>query len=227
MFNRFISKGYLIYRYAQFYTGLTSFIIIIILPVDFLRYPRTVRHRIFLKMSSKINANFALLILLSILSQITSKEILNEIFNCTYYETVDLTGIQPFPNGSYEYAGVHIPVEYIGTYNYKVLFEGRNTSVPEYKRGCVCKFKPCIRYCCHRHRLDLEDDRKCIEEFEDFPVNITLTDESRKESTILKQFVLQLGIQIACNSTFHLWQYGNNDNWSLYEVSCVCALVLI
>lgn len=199
--------------------GLNSILIIIIGPVDFSRYPRTVRNRLLHKMRATIYGNFVLLIIFSAFSQIASIEALNEIFNCTYYETVDLTGIQPFPNGSYEYAGVLIPVEYMGTYNYKVLFEGRNTSVPEYKRGCVCKLKPCIRYCCHRYRLDLEDDRKCIEEFQDFPVNITLKDESRIESTILKQFVIQLGIQIECNSTFHLWQYGNNENWSLYDVS--------
>lgn len=155
---------------------------------------------------------------ISILTQTGSKE----IPDCAYFDTVDLTGSKSFPDGSYEYAGVHIPVDQIGTFNYKILFEGTSLTVPEHRRGCVCKFKPCIRYCCHRHRFDTADDRKCIDEFRDFAVNITLEDGNRRESMILDHFVIQLGIPIKCNDSFHLWPQEKDYNWQLYEVSCVC-----
>ncbi|KAM8717796.1 hypothetical protein ACLKA7_004492 [Drosophila subpalustris] len=49
-----------------------------------------------------------------------------EIPNCDYFDTVDLTGIEKLSNGSYNYEGVMIPPEQTGTYNYKILFEGTN-----------------------------------------------------------------------------------------------------
>lgn len=169
----------------------------------------------------KFNNIFVLLI--SVLSQINSKE----IPNCTYFDTVDLTGSKRFPNGSYEYSGVHIPLEQIGTYNYKIFFEGTKITVPEYHRGCVCKHKPCIRYCCHRHRYDMTDDRKCIDEFKDFAVNITLKDGNRRETMILDHFVIQLGIPIKCNQSFHLWPQHKDYNWQLYEVGYIRFIDLI
>ncbi|KAH8412088.1 hypothetical protein KR222_010209, partial [Zaprionus bogoriensis] len=104
-----------------------------------------------------------MLMLLCMLTAIKAEE----IPECDYFDTVDLTGSKQLPNGSYEFQGAIIPHDQTGTYNYKILFEGTRTPVKEHTRGCVCKLKPCIRYCCHRHRLDADDERKCSDEFDD------------------------------------------------------------
>ncbi|KAL7741522.1 hypothetical protein ACLKA6_000834 [Drosophila palustris] len=156
---------------------------------------------------------FKFLLLIGICTSIKAEE----IPNCDYFDTVDLTYSEKLINGSYIYEGVVIPPEQTGTYNYKILFEGTNITVENHLRGCVCKIKPCIRYCCHRHRLDLDDESKCTKEFNDYTKYITLENGTQQERNIRDQFVVQPGIKIQCIEDFHLVPYSINGDWKLFE----------
>ncbi|XP_034473601.1 probable G-protein coupled receptor Mth-like 11 [Drosophila innubila] len=140
-----------------------------------------------------------------------------EIPDCDYFDTVDLTGVEKLSNGSYKYDGLLIPPEQTGTYNYKIFFEGTPTAVEEHVRGCVCKIKPCIRYCCHRHRIDPNDEGNCKEELGETQVNITLEGGTQQESDIRNQFVVQPGIRVQCNQNNHIGPFTQNDDWKLFE----------
>ncbi|KAL7741517.1 hypothetical protein ACLKA6_000831 [Drosophila palustris] len=140
-----------------------------------------------------------------------------EIPNCDYFDTVDLTYSEKLTNGSYKYEGAVIPPEQTGIYNYKIFFEGTKITVEDHLRGCVCKIKPCIRYCCHRHRLDLDDESKCTKEFNDYPEYITLENGTQQERNIRDQFVVQPGIKIQCIKDFHVVPYTKNRDWKLFE----------
>ncbi|KAL7741520.1 hypothetical protein ACLKA6_000832 [Drosophila palustris] len=131
--------------------------------------------------------------------------------------SIDLTYSEKLTNGSYKYEGTVIPPEQTGIYNYKILFEGTKITVEDHLRGCVCKIKPCIRYCCHRHRLDLNDESKCTKEFNDYPEYITLENGTQQERNIRDQFVVQPGIMIQCRKDFHLVPYTRNGDWKLFE----------
>ncbi|TDG46477.1 hypothetical protein AWZ03_007133 [Drosophila navojoa] len=146
-----------------------------------------------------------------------SKAGAEEISDCDYFDTVDLTFSQRFDNGSYEYAGVLIPPDQTGTYNYKIVFRGTRSSVAEHVRGCVCKFKPCIRYFCHRHRYDLSDESKCVKELSSYVVPITLSNGTEIYTEVFDQFVVQPGIRSKCDDILYVNIFCD-DSCKLFEV---------
>lgn len=157
------------------------------------------------------------MIFIGILVILISSAGAEEISDCDYFDTVDLTFSQRFDNGSYEYEGVLIPANQTGTYNYKILFGGTHSSVAEHVRGCVCKFKACIRYCCHRHRYDLSDESKCVKEFGGLVATMTLSNGTRIDVELSDQFVVQQGVSNKCDDILYGESVWNNS-WTLFEV---------
>lgn len=148
-------------------------------------------------------------------------EIFGDIPGCDYFDTVDLSNIKKFENGSYKYEDVLIPKEYVGEYDYEVLFNGNEESVPRHTRGCVCKVKSCIRFCCHPQKMLVYGDRTCENYASNFSyetvLNITLNNGEQIEKNIM-EFTVQQHLPVPCAKHDYLDDTNIYQNWTLFEV---------
>ncbi|XP_068158102.1 G-protein coupled receptor Mth-like [Drosophila tropicalis] len=143
--------------------------------------------------------------------------------DCDYFDTVDLSGIQPDSNGSYLYENLPIPAEYTGEYDYTLTGDGnKRIAVDKHIRGCACKLKPCVRFCCHHNLLltksECKGDMNETLEYDPF-LNITMADGSVVEGHVLSEFVVQRHLPMPCQETgtYPLDDRNENYKWSLFE----------
>ncbi|KAH8383708.1 hypothetical protein KR009_010134, partial [Drosophila setifemur] len=143
-----------------------------------------------------------------------------DIPNCEFLDTVNITGSFRFPNGSYKYEDLIIPPELTGVYDYKIQYGGDSESVPNHTRGCVCKLKPCIRFCCH-HKQFLVNG-VCVKDIDNtipynYTMDITKSDGKVNKMHVLNDMVAQQDLHLPCAILYHLDRDFEWDNWTLYE----------
>lgn len=145
---------------------------------------------------------------------------LNKVSKCAYVNTVNLTNHQKFENGSYLYQGILIPPERQALYD-AYYFGGKNKSVAEHVRGCVCDKHPCLSLCCEQDEYYDETRRKCekLKAFEKVFWELLVVENLFKYNVtnILNKFIIQ--------KYYSCWEPDVlqliSDNWTLYEVSFV------
>ncbi|KAH8302401.1 hypothetical protein KR044_005926, partial [Drosophila immigrans] len=146
-----------------------------------------------------------------------------DILGCDYFDTVKLLPSQKLENGSYQYENLIIPAELIGIYDYEILHDGEHEEVEKHLRGCACQLGTCIRFCCKRNALLMEDERQCsidiTEELQYDPmVNITLDDGTAVTRHVLKEFIVQHDLPVPCSRHFHLDALNDiRAGWTLFE----------
>jgi len=146
-----------------------------------------------------------------------------DIPNCNYFDTVKLKDSQKLANGSYKYQNIIIPAKLTGDYDYEINYGGDRDPVPKHTRGCVCKLKSCIRFCCHPKKL--MDSNKCSEEVDenltyDYTLDITQFNGSVIRKHSLNDMVVQQDLPLPCEKHYSLDAEGfREDMWSLYEVT--------
>nr|XP_016944422.2 probable G-protein coupled receptor Mth-like 11 isoform X1 [Drosophila suzukii] len=144
-----------------------------------------------------------------------------DIPNCNYFDTVKLKDSQKLANGSYKYQNIIIPAKLTGDYDYEINYGGDRDPVPKHTRGCVCKLKSCIRFCCHPKKL--MDSNKCSEEVDenltyDYTLDITQFNGSVIRKHSLNDMVVQQDLPLPCEKHYSLDAEGfREDMWSLYE----------
>ncbi|XP_070491483.1 uncharacterized protein [Chironomus tepperi] len=77
------------------------------------------------------------------------------IMSCKFIESVNITGGYIDSNQNYVYKGDVYPPGTYQEFDYIEEVEQVKVNVDPHIRGCICKLKPCIRFCCHIH------DNKC------------------------------------------------------------------
>lgn len=149
---------------------------------------------------------------------------LTDIPGCNYFDTVDLTKSNKLSNGSYVYEKLIIPVDQTGEYNYEILVDGQRIEVPTHLRGCACKLGTCIRFCCPRNLVLVDDERECTGDINtaieyDPNVEITLSNGTKVIRNILNDFVVQQDLPVPCSGHFHInAEVGAEKKWTLFEV---------
>ncbi|KAL7732711.1 hypothetical protein ACLKA6_005860 [Drosophila palustris] len=144
----------------------------------------------------------------------------SQIPDCDYFDTVGLTDSKQFPNGSYLYGKVIIPKEQTAEYDYEILADGERMDVPKHLRGCACKLGTCIRFCCQKNQVLVDDERQCSEaiseeiKYDPF-VDITLNNGTEVRRHVLNEFIVQHDLPVPCSGHFHLDPL--NDKWTLFE----------
>ncbi|XP_075162406.1 methuselah-like 8 [Haematobia irritans] len=81
-------------------------------------------------------------------------------YPCPFIDTVNITGSyphevqiavntdnEPITNHSYIYKWMVVPPDLVAIYDF-VVVNGQRVPSPKHLRACVCKLKPCIRFCC-------------------------------------------------------------------------------
>jgi hypothetical protein len=67
---------------------------------------------------------------------------------CHFLDTINITAGVKDSSGKYYHDGVTYELGTFAEYNF-ILEEGVNrVTVDSHIRGCICKYKPCIRVCC-------------------------------------------------------------------------------
>ncbi|XP_046808536.1 uncharacterized protein LOC111687899 [Lucilia cuprina] len=143
---------------------------------------------------------------------------------CPYQNTVNLTNLEKYENGSYLYEDILIPPEKQNFYDYHLKFLRKRVSVPRHLRGCVCENKPCIKLCCEKDEYlnDKGNTSKCEKITSEMTVQwiLPLLGEYDKVETanILEHFTLQVGLPCrepeALDKTLDEWILKKNG--SLY-----------
>uniref|UniRef100_A0A1A9UJB0 Methuselah N-terminal domain-containing protein n=1 Tax=Glossina austeni TaxID=7395 RepID=A0A1A9UJB0_GLOAU len=164
-----------------------------------------------------------LLLLIGVILKI-SRSCAVDIANCPYEETVNLSNYASQENGSIFYQNIEITKAWQGYYDYEQYFNGVNVNVAMHLRGCVCKFKKCVKLCCQRSEL-INGNGQCITNIgansshsSDF-VMITQTNGEFKKVDIFNHFIWQMGRPCNRVAQFHSTA---QSNWSLLEVSIKC-----
>nr|XP_036217277.1 G-protein coupled receptor Mth2-like isoform X5 [Bactrocera oleae] len=162
---------------------------------------------------------------LLIVAGILYQSSLADIPNCVFEDTVALTDSTKFANGSYFYEGLLVPPHLTAEYDYIELFEGARKPVERHMRGCVCKIKQCVKFCCHpradMYQTSTDATPQCEEvlnkELKYSPLlNITLRNSSRVVMHLLDEFVVQQGIP--CEGGYMLMPHMyEEDQWELFE----------
>ena len=67
---------------------------------------------------------------------------------CNFMDTINITGGYKDDNNSFIYQGVTYEHGTYGLYGYIIENQTEKITVPAHYRGCVCKYKSCIRLCC-------------------------------------------------------------------------------
>ncbi|XP_017127848.1 G-protein coupled receptor Mth isoform X2 [Drosophila elegans] len=147
-----------------------------------------------------------------------------DISDCDFFDTVNISTAQKLSNGSYLYEDLVIPAHLTGEYDYKLLSDDSKEKVASHLRGCVCKLKPCIRFCCpHDHIMHegtcyddmTQEESDGIDPF----VNLTLGNGSVVTRHFKKEFILQWDLPMPCanNNMFYLDSREETDKYTLFE----------
>ncbi|XP_070071868.1 G-protein coupled receptor Mth isoform X1 [Drosophila takahashii] len=146
-----------------------------------------------------------------------------DIPDCNFFDTVDISSGQKFPNGSYLYEDLLIPAELTGIYDFRILPDDSKEEVKSHMRGCVCKLKTCVRFCCpHDHIMvngECFDDMTEKELLDLDPyVDVTLDDGSEVKRHFKKELIVQWDLPMPCeDGMFYLDDRDEMDNYTLFE----------
>ncbi|XP_017079900.1 probable G-protein coupled receptor Mth-like 11 [Drosophila eugracilis] len=147
---------------------------------------------------------------------VTSKD----IPNCDFFDTAKLNNSDMLADGSYKYEDIIIPSNLTGEYDYVINYDGDEVSVPKHIRGCVCKFKTCIRFCCHpKKQMGIGNCYKKIYKnlTYDHTLNITHHNGSVIEKHIFNDMFVQQDLPVPCQQHYVLNAKEKVDKWDLYE----------
>ncbi|XP_017071690.1 probable G-protein coupled receptor Mth-like 2 [Drosophila eugracilis] len=145
-----------------------------------------------------------------------------EIIGCDFVDTVNITESTKLSNGSYIYEDLLIPDDLTGEYDFILMANGLKEKVDSHIRGCVCKLKTCIRFCCPHDNIMYKNvcydnmsknEMKILDPF----VNITLNNGSVTKMHFKNDLIVQWGFPMACNKTFFLDVGYNDQQYTIFE----------
>lgn len=67
---------------------------------------------------------------------------------CHFFDSKNITDGIRQPDDSIVYEGVIYPIDQYAVVNYWIKKGSQNITVSPYIRGCICKIKSCLRFCC-------------------------------------------------------------------------------
>nr|XP_017027843.1 G-protein coupled receptor Mth isoform X2 [Drosophila kikkawai]XP_017027846.1 G-protein coupled receptor Mth isoform X2 [Drosophila kikkawai] len=149
---------------------------------------------------------------------------LADIPDCDDLDTVELSASQRLPNGSYIYEGILIPERLTGEYDSRPLPDDSKESVNRrHWRGCVCKLKSCVRFCCRHDQIMKNGECTDTKEKElaqiDPYLNVTNANGLEVKRHFRTDLILQTDFHIPCSSS-NLYPLDNRvegNNYTLYE----------
>ncbi|XP_034664692.1 probable G-protein coupled receptor Mth-like 11 [Drosophila subobscura] len=142
-----------------------------------------------------------------------------EILDCDFYDTVNITSGFRTVDGSYRFENLTIPASLTGEYDYVIEHDGDKSSVAKHMRGCVCKLRSCIRFCCPKEKRMRSS--QCSKKENALSYNMTM-DIMQHDGTlvwkhILREMFVQEDLPLPCNDHYILDRNSPEDQWTLFE----------
>uniref|UniRef100_A0A1I8MZL9 Methuselah N-terminal domain-containing protein n=1 Tax=Musca domestica TaxID=7370 RepID=A0A1I8MZL9_MUSDO len=157
-------------------------------------------------------------------------------YPCAFMDTVNITGSYPHEthlasssssgeeltsNHSYIYKWMVVPPDLVAIYDF-IMVNGQRVNTARHLRACVCKLKPCIRFCCNPGFYYNLQDNAC----QSLPSNDTTNLDQQampvrfgNGSTIAvnssSHFLVNIGAP--CENMSLVLKDNNRVNWLLYE----------
>lgn len=146
----------------------------------------------------------------------------HEIPGCAFDDTVDLTHAHMFPNGSYLYRdSILILPDQVGIYDYEMSVNDVRLPRELHPRGCLCKERVCIKFCCHpTNELITNGTTVCSKLHEDLKydpyINMIYKNLSSVRRNAIEDFIVLEGTP--CENAYPLMpDVYSNDRWDIYE----------
>jgi len=127
---------------------------------------------------------------------------------CKFIETINITSGYKDINQNFVYKSDIFPLGTYGEFDYIEDYAHVKVSVNPHIRGCICKNKPCLRFCC------LENDDDCLQ-----PNEFSVRNEDNEEEIVSvgdNKYGILLGR--SCEEMFVLEEDAGED-WKLLNVS--------
>ncbi|XP_061395326.1 probable G-protein coupled receptor Mth-like 10 [Musca vetustissima] len=118
---------------------------------------------------------------------------------CNFEDTVDLTNVHRFTNGSYIYENRLIPADQVAIYDYIEVFDGQRVPYEPHPRACVCQYGICLKFCCHPTKEILNAVGQCQPIEYEIPqsqlyVNVTLKNGWTLRRNVAREFIKLEGL---------------------------------
>lgn len=143
---------------------------------------------------------FTLLVFFSCQLSVNSAEI-----SCDFLDTVNITSGYLDQHGSFHHDGIVFIKGSFAEFDYVFESFTTKTKVESHIRGCVCKFKPCIRICCRGER------NQCVKSEK---LSLPLNNGIQKEIDLNAN---EYGVLVgqSCKTTFDLMpEEDERDAWT-------------
>jgi len=130
--------------------------------------------------------------------------------SCKFIDTVNITGGHKDSDQNFVHNGDVYPLGTYQEFNYIENHAQNKTSVDPHIRGCICKLKPCIRFCCHKNSKDCVTSNKLTVNNENYEVEAIDISENK------------YGILIGrpCENVYSLAPEDyDEDRWNFLNVS--------
>ncbi|XP_037717705.1 G-protein coupled receptor Mth-like [Drosophila subpulchrella] len=143
-----------------------------------------------------------------------------EIIGCNIVDTVDLSSAQKLSNESYLYEGLLIPADLTAEYDIR---PDSQEKVTRHLRGCVCKERTCVRFCCPRNQIMKNGVCSNMTDTElnalDLSLNITLDNGSLVKRKIKNDLMVQWDLPMSCETTkmFYLDNREKSYKYTVFE----------
>lgn len=147
---------------------------------------------------------------------------------CAFIDTANITGgynmgnLGGSLNGSYVYNWTVIPKELVTAYDF-VIENGIRVPAARHLRACVCKLRPCVRFCCPAGQLYELQRRRCVIPTGDGPqppghshMTVELHNGSRLNLELCTRFSVH--VETPCDHMRALTKDSVYLNWTLHEV---------
>ncbi|EDW68794.1 probable G-protein coupled receptor Mth-like 8 [Drosophila virilis] len=146
---------------------------------------------------------------------------------CAFIDTANITGgynmgnLGGSLNGSYVYNWTVIPKELVTAYDF-VIENGIRVPAARHLRACVCKLRPCVRFCCPAGQLYELQRRRCVAPTGDGPqppghshMTVELHNGSRLSIELRARFSVH--VETPCDHMRALTKDSVYLNWTLHE----------
>lgn len=135
--------------------------------------------------------------------------------SCKFADTVNITDGYKDSDQNFVHNGDVYPYGTYQEFDYVENFAHVKTNVNPHIRGCVCKLKPCIRFCCHKN------SKECI------PSNKLTVKIENEETKVIDIGENNYGILIGrpCEKIYHLEPEDyDDDRWIFINVGLECLI---
>lgn len=143
-------------------------------------------------------------------------------YPCAFIDTTNITGSYAMGstmNGSYVHNWTVIPRELVAAYDF-VIENGIRLPAKRHLRACICRLRPCVRFCCPGGQFYDLEKRRCSADDAKVPdysrMSVELHNGTQLELELATHFSVH--VETPCDHMRAVAKDGSHLPWTLHEV---------